>query len=145
MLEQWDELRDYGPEDNTPVCPHCAQRDEVYLRGEHLMGYVVTESYACRRCNEQWFVDHCSICGHPAHEGKVCQVTDPDGDVCCCDATEQTSAMPDYSDKYDDLRSFDAQWTPDDLERYAAEFHTYGIGPTSYDNQIFVCGEEAVE
>jgi len=38
---------------------------------------------------------NCPVCGHAAHEGAVCtHAIDPDGDLCCCDRTDPTAALP---------------------------------------------------
>jgi hypothetical protein len=55
-----------------------------------------------RRCEIELEIGNCPHCGctHPAHEGAVCEaVIPPEGELCGCDQTEQSAAMPDRSDQ----------------------------------------------
>lgn len=108
-------VRDEGDDHDTLIhvytCPHCGadvdKSDDICPachkvtdpQADYRLVGVPVDGGLVQLTRVRYDATDCPACGHPNHEGRVCECCDEQGNLCCCDRQEQSSAMPAHDDE----------------------------------------------
>ena len=74
---------------STQILVDALEKIACYEQGDHMPS--LDEPASAREAREalaKYYhsrAEVCVVCGHPDHKGKLCEVVDEHGDLCCCD------------------------------------------------------------